>query len=115
MYREVKLGSHTVPMVANAATVIRYRQIFGRDLLLMFSKADTEMTFTGELAFVMAKQAEKADMSRLNIESYIEWAEQFDALDLFAHESSEAVVDLFSSQQKTLVKEKKKADAQNDK
>lgn len=113
MYREVKLGSHTIPMVANAATVIRYRQIFGKDLLLAFAKADTEMTFTGELAFVMAKQAEKADMSRLNVESYIEWAEQFDALDLFAQESSEAIVDLFSSQQKTVVKEKKKADAQN--
>lgn len=115
MYKDVKMGSHTVPMVANAATVIRYRQIFKRDLLLLFGKGDKESDFTGELAFVMAMQAAKADMSKLNAESYIEWAEGFDALDLFSQETSDAIVDLFTSQQETIVEEKKKADAQKEK
>lgn len=115
MYREVKLGSHTVPMVANAATVIRYRQIFGRDVLTMFMKADADTSFFGELAFVMAKQAEKADMAKLNMDAYIEWAEQFNVLDLYAPESSDAIVELFSAQQEQIVKEKKKADGQSEK
>ena len=35
-----------------------------------------------ELAYIMAKQAEKADMSKANYEGYIEWLSQFEALDI---------------------------------
>ena len=108
------MGSHTVPMVANAATVIRYRQIFGRDLLLLVNN-EGESDYTGELAYVMAMQAAKADMSKLSFETYIKWAEEFDVLDLFSQDVSNEIMAIFISQQKTVAKEKKKADAPNEK
>ena len=114
MYREVKLGSHTVPMVANAATVIRYRQIFKRDVLVLFNQT-TQSDYTGEIAYVMAMQAAKEDFSKLNNDTFLEWAEQFDVLDLFSEDSSQEIVGLFLEQQKTLVKEKKKAAEQSGK
>ena len=36
MYREIKIGNGTFPMSANGATPIRYRMVFGKDLISEF-------------------------------------------------------------------------------
>jgi len=96
----VTIGKTDILMTANAATEIRYQMIFNSDILTVFFKLYKDMgetlNFTNadmdlineavgiasRLAFVMAKAAEKADMTRLSIDDYIEWLEQFETMDL---------------------------------
>lgn len=87
MYKEIKLNTpngetRTVPMLANAATPIRYKMIFGKDLLHNVVSADGEIDIeiVSRLAFLMSKQSAKVDLRALNEEEYIEWLEDFDSM-----------------------------------
>lgn len=119
MYREIKVGKRTVPMLANGATPIRYRMTFKKDLINEFQKTEGNnysiaTDTVSELAFIMAKAAEKADMNKLNFEGYIEWLEQFEPFDLT--EALEEIVDLYIGNIETSSEVKKKArDAVKDK
>lgn len=70
--------------VANAATPFRYRQTFHKDLLSILGNEDKAQNegveAVTELAFIMAKQAEKADMGKLNEEMFFEWLEGFGSM-----------------------------------
>lgn len=121
MYREIKVGDKSIPMLANGATPIRYRMVFGKDIISEFNQSqdDTEKASSSlsELAFIMAKAAEafneKKAMTTLNMESYIEWLEQFEPLDLVL--AAESIVNLYMGNGETLSEAKKKAgDAVND-
>jgi len=83
MYREIRIGSKTVPMLANAASSWRYSQCFHEDFLKATQNSDeTEATNIFErLGYVMARQAEKGDLSKLSEEDFYVWLEQFDASD----------------------------------
>lgn len=112
MYREIKVGKGTVPMLANGATPIRYRMIFKKDLLNEFQKTEgnnysVATDTVSELAFILAKAAEKADMNKLNFETYIEWLEQFEPFDLT--EALEDIVDMYVGNIETSSEVKKKA------
>lgn len=120
MYKEIKIGSKTVPMTANAATEYRCKQVFNQPVLQEFMKIqpilanneelspqqqDILVDMSAKLGFIMAKQAEKADMTTLNEESYIEWLEDFEPMDLFV--ASGSIVGLWIGQKATTVKPKK--------
>lgn len=81
MDRTVTIEGNELVMAANAATPFRFRQAFKKDLFAVLGnekKAEEEgMETIMQLAFIMAKQAEKADMAKLNEESFIEWLEGF--------------------------------------
>ena len=114
MFKEVKIGGITVPMLANGATPIRYRHIFHKDLIAEFQEAQNDYSkvtnSTPELAFVMAMQAKakegKVDLNLINEDMYVEWLEQFDPMDLpFA---SDQIVDLYMGNNATTSEAKKK-------
>ena len=115
MYREIKIGEKSIPMLANGATPIRYRMVFGRDFINEFDNGQTDngkaTTSISELAFIMAKQAEAQNehkpMTTLNQESFIEWLEQFEPLDVVL--ATDEIVDLYLGNEKTLSEAKKKA------
>lgn len=111
MYREIKVGKGTVPMLANGATPIRYRMVFKKDLITEFQHIEGNYSIAvdtvSELAFILAKAAEKADMNKLNMETYIAWLEQFDPFDLT--DASEAIIDLYIGNEETKSEVKKKA------
>jgi len=115
MYREINVGEKSIPMLANGATPIRYRMTFGRDIISEFdlAKDDTGRATTSisELAFIMAKAAESQNehkpMTTLNNESFIEWLEQFEPLDLTL--AADEIVDLYLGNEQTLSEVKKKA------
>ena len=115
MYREIKIGEKSIPMLANGATPIRYRMVFGRDIISEFENVQTDSgkatTSISELAFIMAKQAEAQNehrpMTTLNQESFIEWLEQFEPLDVVL--AIDEIVDLYLGNEKTLSEAKKKA------
>lgn len=114
MYREIKIGDVTVPMLANGATPLRYKLIFHKDLISEFTSAQEDATKAmdslPELAFIMAKAAEakdgKADMNCLNQDMYIEWLEQFDPMDI--PEASDQIVELYTGNMETKSESKKK-------
>lgn len=115
MYREIKVGEKSIPMLANGATPIRYRMVFGRDIISEFENVQTDSgkatTSISELAFIMAKAAEAQNehkpMTTLNQESFIEWLEQFEPLDVVL--ATDEIVDLYLGNEKTLSEAKKKA------
>lgn len=115
MYREIKVGEKSIPMLANGATPIRYRMTFGKDIISEFESVQTDTgkasSSIAELAFIMTKaaeaQSEHKAMTTLNQESFIEWLEQFEPLDLVL--ASEDIVNLYLGNEHTLSEAKKKA------
>ena len=81
MYKKITVDGKEMEFAANAATPFRYKQVFHKDLLAIFSneeKAQSEgVEAVTELAYIMSKQAEKADMNKLNYEEFINWLEDF--------------------------------------
>lgn len=84
MFKTLNIDGREIDFSANAATPFRYRQIFHKDLLSILGneeKAQNEgVEAVTELAFVMAKQAEKADMGKLNEDMFYEWLEGFGSM-----------------------------------
>ena len=84
MFKTLNINGKEIEFSANAATPFRYRQVFHKDLLSILGneeKAQNEgVEAVTELAFIMAKQAEKADMGKLNEEVFFEWLEGFGSM-----------------------------------
>lgn len=111
MYREIKIGNGTFPMSANGATPIRYRMVFGKDLISEFQKVENNYSIAidtiSELAFIMAQAGAKADMDKLNKNAYVTWLEQFEPFDIT--NAAEQIVDMYMGNQATSSEVKKKA------
>lgn len=111
MYGEISIQrvdgvDKPVPMLANAATPFRFKQIFGQDLLTLFANAKRtdengnehyQIDFIGQMAFVMAMQADAADgkikMEMLNEEKYIDWLEHFESMAI--ENASEDIINIY--------------------
>lgn len=65
----------------------------------------SDMTVGDKLAFIMNAQAEKKDMNKLNVDSFLEWADQFDGAELFLHMSD--FVSMYLGSRQTTSKPKK--------
>lgn len=89
MYGKVKIGQKECEMVANAATAVRLRQVFHRDLLKSFSlayqgKEEMETEMLEMMAYIMNLQATNGDFKKVNEDTFIEWLEKFSQTDLTA-------------------------------
>lgn len=118
MFKNIEIGGITVPMLANGATPIRYRHVFHKDIITEFQQAQDDyskvVNSMPELAFIMAMQANAQDgaidLNLLDEDAYLEWVEQFGAMDLPM--ASEQIINLYlgnnatSSEPKKKVKEK---------
>ena len=89
MLKTVQIGEKEVNLLANAATPIRYKMVFGEDVMVAFNQINQEKRDTGEilditsqLAYIMNRQAEcsKDELKALTKESYIDWLEDFDSM-----------------------------------
>jgi len=85
MFKTIQIGGQTVDLLSNAATPIRFQQIFHKDLIKSLMDAAKErsiaVSMAPELAFVMHQQAKKADMMAQNVDTFIEWLEGFGGMD----------------------------------
>ena len=89
----IDFGDTPVELVANGATPVLYKRVFRRDFLNSANKQD-DMDVYVELAFIMAKQAEKPLSELINglkYEDYLEWVQDFEAMDIITK-----VTDIFS-------------------
>lgn len=84
MYKKIIVDGNEMELAANAATPFRFKQTFHKDLLAVFAnekRAEEEgIEVVSELAYIMNKQAEKADMNKLSFEDFIEWLEKFEPM-----------------------------------
>ena len=114
MVRTVKIGGGEVILAANAATPYRFKQVFGEDLFRIFSEstqkseeenielADTVM----KLAYIMMRQAEKADMDLVSVDDFMSWLEGYDPMDIVL--SAEDIIGTYMSSTTGSITPKKK-------
>lgn len=102
MLKTVQVGEKDLNLLANAATPIRYKMVFGEDLMVAFNQINSEKRDTGEilditsqLAYIMNCQAEydKKALSQISKESYIEWLEDFGSMDFV--NASEQIINTY--------------------
>ena len=81
MFKTMKIGGKELELVANAATPFRFKQVFHKDLFSVLGNeeraAEEGVETITQLAYVMTKQAEKADMNKLSEDGFIQWLEDF--------------------------------------
>ena len=109
-----------VAFTANAATPLRYKAIFNKDLLVLFQQSQDngkyDLDFVQELAFVMAMQA-KAKKGEINIgevqkDDLLGWLEQFGGFEIF--NAAEDIINIYMGNSITSSKEKKRARKQSE-
>lgn len=123
MYKEFDLdtqeGMKKFPFLATGTTAYRYKQCFHQDLMIALnnmedtSDTNADMTVGDKLAYIMNAQAEKKDMNKLNVDSFLEWADQFDGAELFLHMKD--FVSLYLGSRQSTSKAKKEVSRQTGK
>lgn len=110
MFKEVSIGEKKVPLKATASTIIRYRQVFKRDLLKSIGTNEDEVDagIIQELAYVMAMAAAGEDMMKLNEETYMDWLDQFDSFDIINPDTAMEIIEVWNASKVTASEAKKK-------
>ena len=106
-------GGKEVKLAANAATPFRFKQLFNTDLLKIFQQStkseDDQMILADvitQLAYIMNKQAEGANMNNISMDDFFTWLEGFEAMDFV--NAAQAIIDVYLSSTQTSVESKKK-------
>ena len=117
---------HGVSFRATGTTQIRYRMIFRKELMKSLASVAKSMSATdesdgletlenmdsdglsviGELAYIMNLQAEGGDFSEASYDSYLEWLDQFDSMEMITH--APEIIEAYISSRATTSKAKKK-------
>ena len=106
-------GGKEVKLAANAATPFRFKQLFGTDLLKVVqqsTKSEDDQIILADtitqLAYIMCKQAEGANMNAISMDDFFAWLEGFEPMDFVT--SAQQIIDVYMSSTKTSVEAKKK-------
>ena len=108
-------GGKEVKLAANAATPFRFKQLFGTDLLKIFQKSaeseEDRMSLTdvvSQLAYIMSRQAEGANMNDISMDDFFSWLEGFEAMD-FVSAGEEIIGTYLASTQSSVTAKKKQS------
>lgn len=97
MFKTITIDGRELELSANAATPFRFKQVFKKDLFAILGNEDKAQNegveAVTQLAYIMAKQAEKADMNKLNEDGFIEWLEGFGSMAFV--ESAEDILNVY--------------------
>lgn len=114
MLKTIELnGGREIKLAANAATPLRYKQLFGQDLLRVFQQstkteedgmllADT----VAQLAFIMNSQAEGRNLNMVSMDDFYGWLEGFESMDFVM--SGQEIIDAYLASTQGSVDTKKK-------
>ena len=127
MIKRADGSDKATPLLANAATPRRYKQIFKEDLLTLFANAAQtdengerhyQIDFMAELAFVMAMQAKALDdkkplkIEKLNEDALIDWLEQYDGMAI--ENAASEIMDVYLGNIHSDSESKKNSDEQSE-
>lgn len=116
--KEITVGGKNLRLHANGATPLRFKMIFGKDIIVEINRMNKGLIDEGELielagqiAFVMNMQADKTreELSKISKENYIDWLEQFDGAMCFAN-AADAIMSIYLGNEKGDSKSKKEED-----
>lgn len=116
--KEITIGGKSIRLHANAATPLRYKMIFGKDIIVEINRMNKGIIDEGELidlatqiAFVMNMQAEKTreEISKISKSNLIDWLEDFDGAMSFANVAND-IMDIYLGNEKGDSKSKKEED-----
>ena len=97
MFKTITIDGRELELSANAATPFRFKQVFKKDLFAILGNEDKAQNegveAVTQLAYIMAKQAEKADMNKLNEDGFIEGLEGFGSMAFV--ESAEDILNVY--------------------
>lgn len=97
MIKTLTVDGKELALAANAATPFRFKQTFKKDLFHVLGNEqlaqENGVETVMQLAFIMAKQAEKADMNTLTEDQFIEWLEGFGSMAFV--ESAEEILNVY--------------------
>lgn len=122
MLKTVKIGEKEINLLANAATPIRYKMVFGEDIMVAFNQINGKKRDEGEildissqLAFIMSKQAtcNREELKGLTKEAYVEWLEDFGSMDFV--NASKDIFDTYLGTTGTTSKSKNVANRRSEK
>jgi len=105
----VQIGSNSLRLCGNAATPIRYKQVFHKDLLMSFkamSADEFDVDTIKQVAFIMALQAESANFNQVTYDDFIDWLCQFEEADVLG--AAGDIIGMWMNNSKTSVVSKKK-------
>lgn len=109
MTAEIKIGDKPVMMCGNAATPIRYKQVFHQDLLRTvraMTADDFDVDALMQLAYIMSQQAAGADFRAVTFDMFCDWLAQFEQADIL--DKVGEILTLWMQSADTTVKGKKK-------
>lgn len=81
MYKDVTIGSKTIGMLANGFSPYLYKICFREDFLKKVQEPNPDPDLFVKMGFIMAKQAEEKDISkltRLDVDAFYKWVSSFD-------------------------------------
>ena len=114
MYNVIRIGAAEVPMLSMASVDVYYKSVFHEDPLKIQTQSegpDEAISFYYRMGFIMAKFAELRDrkeMLKLNDDSYLEWLDRFDRLELMS--ALEDIQKTYDGQSVTYTDAKKNTD-----
>lgn len=111
MRKTVNIGGKDTELVANAASPYLYKMIFKEDFLKKLQDKDPDLEIVQKMAFVMAKQAEITNMTKLaelSTDDYLGWLLQFEPMDIMM--VSEEIMQIYLGQTKGTSVPKPKGD-----
>lgn len=112
MYKVIKIDDRDIPMEANAATCIRYRLLFHKNLDdLWTGENENKSECCAELAYIMAMSAAHEDMNTLSYDSFLEWLAGFSGLAFL--NAFPDIYNIYAGNAETEVDAKKNSDQQN--
>lgn len=87
MKTTITIGNKDTELVANAATPFYFTQVFNEDFFVRSQEVTdgnegAAVDLFSKMGYIMAKQAEGANMKKLSIDDYVNWLEGYEAMDL---------------------------------
>lgn len=110
MFQTITAGSKQLDLRASGATPIYFKTVFHKDIITALKSMDNEETvqeYAPELAYIMNQQAAGSNMAMLNYDTFIEWLDQFEPLDLVM--ASKDIITVYLASAKQTATPKKKA------
>lgn len=102
-------GGRETAFTSNAATPIRYRQIFGEDLMTAITQtgaSSLSLDMVKRLAYVMALQGAGGDFRGASEETLISWLEDYEEMDFIDHAQDIISIWIDSSKRTSTAKKK---------
>lgn len=115
MYKEVKIGDKTVPMMSMASVDLYYRNTFGEDPIKLQTKDEHDggdmINFVVRMGFIMAEFArlkQRKEMLKLNEDNFYDWMDQFPREDLYDMDKLVEIQDVYEGNKAEKSESKKK-------